>query len=465
MRRFELLLAFVTLVAVAWPAVFGVRPRRGIISLSLLGVFIVHFRFEGFRWQMLPLYLVALGLAIGDVIFIERTLKWSNRVARGIFGVAGIALAATPALLLPVPELPTPTGPEPIGTVTVQITDPERLEPYGPRAGSPRVFVAQVWYPGQDDGSEGMQTWAEEWDIVAPAAARRLGFPSWFLDHTKYTLSHARESIPPAEGNFPVVIYSHGWTGFRSIAINQIEALVSNGYIVVAPDHTYGAVATRLENGDVVEFQPSALPDEQTVTPAQYTEAVQKLVNTFAGDLSSILNELDKGADGRFAYIADNADLSRIGVYGHSTGGGAAIQVCLEDERCSAVLGMDPWVEFLPDDVLKLSADKPAMYLRSDGWRDTDNDAILRGIAARSHEVAYWIGIEGADHSDFVVVPLLSPLAGRFGLKGTIPAGRILPILDNYLLGFFDVFLLGTGSAALDAVTFDEVTVELLAPG
>lgn len=465
MRRFELLLAFVALVAVAWPAVFGVRPRRGIISLALVGAFVVHLQFEGFRWQMLPLYLVSVGLAVGDVIFIERSLAWSNRVARGIFGVGGILLATSPALLLPVPELPTPTGPEPIGTVTVQITDPERPELYGARPGSPRTFVVQVWYPGQPDGTGGFQTWAEDWDIVAPAMARRLGFPSWFLNHTRYTNSHARESIPPADGNFPVIVYSHGWTGFRSIAINQIEALVSNGYIVVAPDHTYGAVATRLVNGDVLEFEPSALPDPAAVTPAQYEEAVQNLVGTFAGDLSTILNELDRGPDGQFAYITGNADLSRIGLYGHSTGGGAAVKVCLEDERCDAVLGMDAWVEHLPDEVLKISANKPAMYMRSDGWRGTENDAVLRGIAARSESSAYWIGIEGAGHYDFVAVPLFSPVAGSLGLKGPIPAGRILPILDNYLLGFFDVVLLGTGAAALDAVSFDEVTVELVNQG
>ncbi len=325
--------------------------------------------------------------------------------------------------------------------------------------------MAQVWYPGQPDESGSFQQWAEEWDIVAPATARRLGFPSWFLNHTRYTRSHARESIRPAEGNFPVIVYSHGWTGFRSIAINQIESLVSNGYIVIAPDHTYGAVATRLEDGDVVGFEPSALPDQAAVTPAQYREAVQKLVGTFAGDLSTILNELDKGPDGQFAYITDNADLSRIGLYGHSTGGGAVVEVCLEDERCAAFLGMDAWVEYLPDEVLKISAHRPAMYMRSDGWRGTENDAVLRGIAARTESVAYWIGIEGAGHYDFVAVPLLSPVAGSFGLKGPIPAGRILPILDNYLLGFFDVFLLDTGSAALDAVSFDEVTVELVSQG
>lgn len=465
MRRFELLLAFVALVAVAWPAVFGVRPRRGIISVTLIGSLLVHFRFEGFRWQMLPLYVVSLGLAIGDVLFIDRGIALANRLARGIFGVGGVVLAASLAVALPVPELPAPAGPEAIGTVTLQLTDAERLESYGSRPGRPREFMAQVWYPAEPDSSIEPQTWAEDWEVVAPAMAERLGFPSWFLNHTRFTDSHARESLLPLQGNFPIVIYSHGWTGFRSIAINQIEALVSNGYIVIAPDHTYGAVATRLEDGEVIPYDPSALPEEETVTPAEYDEAAQELVATFAGDIVTILNELELADSGTFAFIADNADLSTVGVYGHSTGGGAAVKVCLEDNRCDAMLGMDAWVEPLPDEVLRISAAKPAMYLRSDGWRGTENDAVLRGVAARSENVSYWIGIDGAEHNDFVAVPLFSPIAGQIGLKGPIPAGRVIPIVDNYLVGFFDVFLLGTGSAALDAITFDEVTVELIAPG
>ena len=78
--------------------------------------------------------------------------------------------------------------------------------------------------------------------------------------------------------------------------------------------------------------------------------------------------------------------------------------------------------------------------------------------------MTYWLGIEGANHNDFVITPFFSPIAAQIGLKGPIPAGRIVPIVDNYLLGFFDVFLLGTGSAALDSVTFDEVSVEVITP-
>lgn len=450
--------------AVAWPAVFGVRPRRGIVAAVLsLGV-VVQLQVEGYRWQMIPIYLLAMGLAIGDVVFIDRTLKWTNRVSRGVFGLVGVVLAAVPGLLLPVPELPIPPGPEPIGTVTIEIVDGSREELYGPDPGQARRLVAQVWYPAQDDTALEPLPWSEDWDVVAPAVSRRLGFPSWFLNHTRYTESSSLPTAFIAEGAHPVVIYSHGWTGFRTIAINQIETLVSNGYIVIAPDHTYGAVATRFADGQIVELDPGALPDEEVVGEAAYLAAASDLVDVFAGDVVSILDELDKGVQGAFAAIADSADLTRIGVYGHSTGGGAAIKVCLEDERCDAVLGLDPWVEPLPDQVIRLSATRPALYMRSDGWRGTENDAILRGIAGRSEAVTYWLGVNGAEHNDFVVTPLFSPVAAQLGLKGPIPAGRVIPIIDNYLVGFFDVFLLGTGPAALNNVSFDEVAVEVINP-
>ena len=62
------------------------------------------------------------------------------------------------------------------------------------------------------------------------------------------------------------------------------------------------------------------------------------------------------------------------------------------------------------------------------------------------------------------MVPLLTPLADQFGWKGPIPAGRVTTIVDNYLLGFFDVFLLGTGPAQLDSVDFEEVEVSVFDP-
>jgi hypothetical protein len=462
LRLFELTLAFAAVLAVFWPVVFGSRPRRGVVAGVLALAAFAQLQFEGFRWQMIPLYLVALGLALGDVFYLDRRMAGSSRLLRAILGTIGLVLAAALPLLLPVPEIPAPSGPEAVGTITVDLIDRSRDELYGERPGGPREFVAQVWYPARADGGGNRMVWSEDWEVVAPALSENMGFPSWFLNHTRFSLSHAVESLPMAEGTFPVIIYSHGWEGVRTIALNQIEDLVSNGYIVIAPDHAYGAAATVLSEGDVVYQDPDALPDPELVDEDIYSEAATDLVATFSADLVTIFNELDEGESGAFSEIIDGADLNRIGVYGHSAGGGAAVKTCLEDERCDAVLGMDPWVEPLTEDDLKLDMTRPALYMRSEGWVDTPNDALLRGVAARGESVTYWIGIEGSAHTDFVMTPLLSPIAPQLGLRGSIPAGRIIPIIDNYLVGFFDVFLLGTGSAALDSVTFPEVSITVI---
>lgn len=473
MRRFELALTFVAAFAVYWPVVFGVRPRRGIVALVVSAALIVQLQFEGFRWQMIPVYLAAVGLAVGDVFYLDREFDWTGRIARGLLGAVGLVLVLALPLALPVPELPIPGGPEPIGTFSVQLTDSERDEVYDENRIGPREFMAQVWYPSQATGNTARVPWHENWDVVAPAVSMEMGLPSWFLDHTRFTMSHATDAPPIASGTFPVIIYSHGWSGVRTDTLNQIEHLASHGYIVIAPDHTYLAAATVLEDGEVVPQNPDALPDpekdgadeaDDDVEEEAYQEAATQLVATQAADLVTILDGLEAGKTGPFPEVVQNADLNRIGIYGHSTGGGAAIKVCLEDDRCGAVLAMDPSVTPLTPEDLQLTMTKPALYLRSEEWQGSDDDALVSGIAARGQEVTYSVGVEGATTNDFVMIPLLTPLADQFGWKGPIPAGRVITIVNNYLLGFFDVFLLGTGPAQLDSVDFQGVEVSVFDP-
>jgi acetyl esterase/lipase len=464
LRRFELILIFAEAFAVAWAAIFGVRTRRGIAAGILLAAFLAHWQIEGLRWQMVPVYLAAVGLAVGDILSVERRLDWPRRISRGVFGLAGLALGAILPLALPVPEIPIPTGPEPIGTISLEIVDSEREETYGPVPGPGREVMAQVWYPALSTGEGDPLPWSEDWEIVAPAVSNLMGFPGWFLSHTGYTLSHSSSSVPVAPGTFPIVVYSHGWTGFRTNALYQVENLVSNGFIVVAIDHTYLAATTRFPDDEVVPYDPAALPDAAEVGDEAYMEATESLLGVISADITTVVNALEAGPNGPFGELANSFDMTRLGVYGNEAGGGAAIRFCLEDERCDAVLGLDPWVEPMPDRALAISATRPSLYMRSDDWRGTDNDAILRGIAERSTSTTYWIGVDGAAETDFLSMPLLSPIGARLGWKGPIPAGRIIPIVDRYQLGFFEVYLLGTGSAAIDTASFDEVSLEVILP-
>lgn len=463
MRGLEIVLVGAVAAAVGWPAVFGSRPKRGVVAVALTLALIAQLQLEGHRWQMLPLYVAALALAVGDVFYIDRDLPVASRISRGSLGMLGVVLLTLLPLAMPVPKLPVPPGPQQVGSTSVELVDDDRLDPYGPAPeSSPRRLVAQVWYPAVGAPGGDRIPWSGDWDVVAPAAARELGLPSWFFSHTRFTNSYSIADATIAPGAFPLVIFSHGWTGFRTVAVNQAEALASNGYIVVGIDHTYGSIATRFDDGTVVYHDPSALPEPTEVGEEAYADAAEALVETFAQDIIAVLDELELGAEGVFSGIAGSIDLTRVGVYGHSIGGGAAVSACLRDERCDAVLGMDAWVEPLPDRVLRIRASLPTLFMRSDEWRGTRNDSILLGIAGRSEAVSYIVGIEGASHNDFTVASLMSPVASRLGFTGPIPAGRVISIIDNYLIGFFDVYLLGTGSAALDSVVFEEVAIETL---
>lgn len=459
-------------VAVLLPVVLGYRLKRGRMAALLVVAMIVQLLVEGYRWQLLFVELTTVGLAVADILREERRVRGLQRFRRGALGPIGVAALIVLPVALPIPEMPIPTGPFPVGTETFVIIDDERLEEYGleereegedpPEPSEPRRYVVQAWYPAVDVGDQDPLLWNPDFEVVGPALASRLGFPGFFLSHVGDVRSSSYDSPDAVSGRLPVVIYSHGWTGFRSIAIHQMESLASRGFIVLAPDHTYGAVATVFPNGIDVEYDPRALPDEEEVGTEDYLEAAEQLIETFSADLVGIIDALEAGPNGPLSRLAAEPDLERIGIFGHSTGGGAAVRTCIDDDRCRAVLGMDAWVNPIPDRVVARELGQPSLFMRSDEWRGTPNDGRLRGLAERSDFESYWIGIEGAGHNDFVLTPLFSPVADRLGLKGPIPAERVVPIVDTYLTAFFQRHLLGTGGSALAEATPEEVSLEFL---
>ncbi len=461
MRSFELYLAGACVFAIVWPALFGVRPRRGLVAILLPVLVVLQWQVEGFRWQLLPLYIVAIGLAAGDVVAVEeRHLPWFRRVGRGIFGLVGLGLVVAPAVILPVPQLPLPAGPSIIGTMTAEVSSVVPEGGFGGDRTGHRTVVARVWYPAGSVERQKPEPWEPDFDVVVPAFAREMGRPGFFFDQARYTRSHAYEDAPVAEGAFPLLIYSHGWGEFSTIALDQIESLVSQGYIVVALDHPGGAVATVVD-GRVIPLAAEAL-DPPDATADQKLAAEAAVIDTFAADITAVLDEIERGPQGAFGALTEAIDPEAVGMWGHGIGGGAVLEVCLTDPRCKAVAGLDPIVESFPDPLLATTATRPMLLMRSDPWRDNVNDAVLKGIVARSQTMTYWVDVLGADTSDFLATPAISPVADRLGLKGPIDGQRVMMINHRFLAGFFDRFLLGTGSAALDTASFPEVNVELL---
>jgi predicted dienelactone hydrolase len=173
-------------------------------------------------------------------------LRSRQTIALGVLGSGLIIIVALPPLLLPIPQDLPLTGPYRVGTVTVDWVDRSRVEMYSGRANEPRELMVQIWYPAQPTPSASFAPWLDRVDVLGPALAARLNLPSFFLDHLKYvnTQSYRDAPVSPAEARYPVLLFSHGWGGFRAQNTHQAELLASHGYVVVTLAHTYDAAAT-----------------------------------------------------------------------------------------------------------------------------------------------------------------------------------------------------------------------------
>jgi hypothetical protein len=429
------------------------------VMLSVLQIFV-----GGYRWQMVPAYVLAILLfAFG---MLRPPLHQKTGLRRWVpVGLALLALGLAAALpaLLPVPRLDDPGGPFGVGTTTLYLVDGNRQDPYAPETGQARELMLQIWYPADPGTGKGQAPWMESAELVAPAIAEWLNLPSFFLDHLALAVSPAEleAALPAGTDRYPVILFSHGYGGFRAQNSNQAIELASRGYIVAAVEHTYGSVVTVFPDGRIARHNPDTLPEG--LSEPDSLKASRLLGDQWAEDLRftlDTLEQLDRGMNG--SRFAGRLDLQRIAAMGHSTGGGAAIEFCRRDVRCKAVFGMDPYMKPAAETTLDNGLAKPGLYLFSESWSSSrDMQAFDRFYYSSSGEAARGT-IAGTAHYDFSDLPLLSPLAPAIGLKGPIPGPRVVEIINTLSLAFFDQVLLARPSEILQGTAdpFPELDLE-----
>jgi dienelactone hydrolase len=447
MRPFEILIPVTLGIYLLWPFLTGRVNAYPFNFLPLLAAVLVgtHLLFEGYRWQMIPLYILTgiLLLAALPTLF-HSEMREFNRIswrAAGLFGTL-VLLAASTALpaLLPVPSIPAPGGTHPVGTQTFLLADDSRRELYSGQD-EPRKFMIQVWYPANPGPNNRRAPWMNDASVFGRSISKYLRLPAFFLDHLALTESLAWQDAPPdtSSGGYPIILFSHGWSGFGAQNTGQALELASRGYVVVALQHTYGAVVTVFPDGEVAYNNPSALPDG--MPEPGYTEAARKLVEQWSGDIAFALDYMAKQNGDPASPLFSRPDLTSVGVYGHSTGGGAAIQFCGTDPRCKAVLAMDPFMTPVSAEVQKSGLSQPAFFMFSQRWADevdSKNNRLFNPFYSNLEQGAGVIAIQGTTHYDFSDLPMLSPVAPQLGLKGPLNGKRVTEIVDEYLISFFD---------------------------
>jgi predicted dienelactone hydrolase len=347
----------------------------------------------------------------------------------------------------------------------LHLVDESRTERYGDVPGDARELMVQIFYPAEPAPDAKPAPWISDPGAIGSGLTAAHNLPSFALDHLEYTDSHTYPDAPLAgiQDRYPIVVYSHGWGGFRTVSANQAETLASEGFVVVTIDHTYASAMTVFPGGRQVPLDPNALPDEDEVAKEAFDRAAAELMDVYVADLRFVADTLTQIDQGSFATtLTGHLDLSRLGLYGHSLGGGAVIGFCQTDTRCSAGLGFDPWVEPLPNTTIEKGLTVPFAFVRSEEWVDNENDTRLRRLYDAGSADEYWHTIDGTLHRDFVFVPLVSPVGGLLGISGDTNPGRVVDILDEELTAFFGKYLRGEDPAFLlnPASAFEEISAE-----
>lgn len=206
-------------------------------------------------------------------------------------------------------------GPHPVGVTTYT------------RSGDQKV---EVWYPAVE-GTTGTETYDVR-DFTPPAIRDIL------TADVPATFSYeAGRDAAAAEGTFPVVMFSHGFTGMRLQSAFLTPHLASYGMIVVSTDHPTRDMFNQL-GGTAANATQDAVTD--------LFESLD-LVITESGTAGSII-------EGR-------VDADRVSAMGHSAGGGTVFQAA-SDERIDSYISLASGA-FAPEGEEPVMPDKPSFFM------------------------------------------------------------------------------------------------------
>ena len=439
----------------------SIKMQYGIPLLSItVLILILYLVFNSTRWQLYTLYLAIFILGILVYFKTIKNIILKNFIRKSIITVLTllIVISGVSVLVFPIYGMPLPSGDYLIGTESFIIEDETRYELYNEDLNDFRKIKIQVWYPAElIDGYE-QAPWLEDGVVVARALSKDMGLPSFVLDQTADIMSNSYFDVPISNAldDYPVIIISHGWRGFRNLHTDYAEELASLGYIVIGIDHSYGSVATVFNDEEIAYLNLDALPPRET-TP-DYLDYANQLVNTYASDINTTINYLEEINDSNNpSRFSGKLDLTKIGLLGHSTGGGADVVIALNDDRIDAVMGLDAWVEPIDEIEVNEGLTIPSLFLRSGAWETGFNNTNLYTLIENSTYPSALYQIDGTTHYDFAMVNMYSPLTKYIGVTGNVEGEHLNSILKSMISDFFNKTLKNDTNSEIDIETWEEV--------
>jgi len=347
-------------------------------------------------------------------------------------------------------DLPPPQGVYSVGSKIYTWTDESRDESFTSDLGDKRRIVVQVWYPIKKRPINKMP-YLDNYKLrIQPIADQfsQLGVSSKIISLILADVKNVKtntEYNAPIDSNssnhFPLIIFSHGLGGMKNQNSIQIEELVSNGYVVIAPDHAFDANITIFDNNDIAPFKASEYNPNAKYTIEDFYAYRIPQIQTRSKDLSFIINQIQDKQKKSDEELWNIINLDKIGVFGHSFGGGTSILTSYNDNRVDAAVALDGWIEPIPNKVVDLGINKPFLYIGRTEWEDTLNYYKLDKLIENSNAKGKGIILSDTEHFDYTDTPYFNDITKKIKVSGDMPSKEIVDTLNYYLTTFFNKHL------------------------
>ncbi len=248
-------------------------------------------------------------------------------------------------------------GPHAVGLRSFELQDSSAAE---------RVIPVDVWYPAIATGN----------DEANPPAEHPLKAPH-----------RARMNLNPAEGRFPLVLFSHGNSGYRRQSTFLTTHLASWGIVVAAPDHSGNTF-----------FDSAEIRSEEQRKRVHFEARRNR-----PRDMLATAGALFENPDAAWPAL----DPGAVAALGHSYGGWTSLKLPGLDSGIRAVCGLAPASEpfvgrkaFAPGE-LPFSPALPTLLVAGLDDVLVDIDTSVRPLFERMPAPRALVGIDRVDHFHF----------------------------------------------------------------
>ena len=370
------------------------------VVLSLTGIFIWSFRYYG---TAVFLTIFALSGVITLIRKKEKNFKKCSLISKTIFKIVFLSFSVFPAIIFPQYRQMEPTGSAKVLEKTYVFTDESRKEEFAD-SDINRSVTVEVYYP--ENLSE----------------------------------------------KCPLVVFSHGAFGFYMSNYSTFSELASNGYIVASINHPYHSFIDTEAYGTLVMSDPEILQKTMEFQGEDMTdeefELSHKWLKLRVDDMSFVIDTLKSDSASSSDEILSKIDTDRIGVFGHSLGGAASVQLGRDRKDIDAVIDVDGTIigdelDFKDNKIINSTEPYPVYFLDIFGENHYNEaqqyaDMYPNFLISKNSDKVQNIVMKDAGHLNMTDLPMFSPVIAKYLGTGEVDSRKCLESLNGVIREFFD---------------------------